>query len=261
MASIITLTTDFGTGSPYVAQMKGAILSINPAAVIVDVSHAIRPQDVRHGAVVLAQTTPRFPDRSIHVAVVDPGVGTDRRIVLAQIGPAYYVAPDNGLLSRLTRIAPPSAAFELTDRRYWLPEVSSTFHGRDIMAPVAAHLSLGVKPSEFGAKIDDLVSLDWPEPRVAPGRIEGEVVAIDSFGNLTTNVPVEMLADVPRDQRTTVECSGQQTSGVAATYGQRPESSLVALVGSGGCLELAVVGGNAAEKLGATVGEPIVVRW
>ena len=144
---IITLTTDFGTGSPYVAAMKGVILSINPAATIVDISHAVPAQDIARGALVLEDTTPWFPADTIHVAVVDPGVGTERAILYARIGPQQYIAPDNGLLSRLMARTPPSLVLRLTEREYWLPEVSHTFHGRDIMAPVAARLSLGLDPA------------------------------------------------------------------------------------------------------------------
>jgi hypothetical protein len=143
-SSIITLTTDFTTGSPYVAAMKGVILSIHPGALIVDITHDIPHQDIRQGAIVLAEATRFFPAETIHVAVVDPGVGTERRIVLARSGDQYFIAPDNGLLSGLARRNPPSTMFTVANPEHWLPEVSATFHGRDIMAPVAARLSLGL---------------------------------------------------------------------------------------------------------------------
>ena len=155
---IITLTTDFGTGSPYVAAMKGVILSINPAATIVDISHAVPAQDIARGALVLEDTTPWFPADTIHVAVVDPGVGTQRSILYARIGPQQYIAPDNGLLGRLMARTRPSLVLRLTEREYWLPEVSHTFHGRDIMAPVAARLSLGLDPRRLGPPPDSSIS-------------------------------------------------------------------------------------------------------
>ena len=145
---IITLTTDFGNGSPYVATMKGVILSINPAATIIDISHAVPAQDVARGALVLEDTTSWFPDDTIHVAVVDPGVGTSRAILYARIGRQQYVAPDNGVLGRLMARTPPLLVLQLTEREHWLPEVSNTFHGRDIMAPAAARLSLGLDPRQ-----------------------------------------------------------------------------------------------------------------
>ncbi len=152
--SIITLTTDFGSGSPYVAQIKGVILSIHPQAVLVDVTHDIAPQDVRQGALVLDDVTGRFPPGSIHVAVVDPGVGTDRRILAAEIGGRYYLAPDNGLLGRLAGRDPAARLVALTKREFWLPAVSATFHGRDILAPAAAHLSLGTALDDLGEAWD-----------------------------------------------------------------------------------------------------------
>jgi S-adenosylmethionine hydrolase len=259
--SITTLTTDFGSGGPYVAAMKGVILSINPAVTLVDVTHDVRPQDVRQGALVLGDVADRFPPETIHVAVVDPGVGTDRAIVYARIGRQNYVAPDNGLLSRVARRAPPAKLVRITEPRYWLQPVSATFHGRDIMAPVAAHLSLGVDPDKLGPPLEKLVMLDWPQPVVSSGKIEGEILDIDSFGNLVTNIEAEMLAAIPEKQQALVDLGEQKTEGIRFTYGDAPPGSLIALVGSSGRLELAVVGGSAAERLGAQVAMPVIVAW
>ena len=259
--SIITLTTDFGTGSPYAAAMKGVILSINPAATVVDVTHGIRPQDVRHGAVVLADVTDRFPADTIHVAVVDPSVGTDRAIVYARIGRQQFVAPDNGLLSQLARSTPPSMTLRLTNREYWLEEVSTTFHGRDIMAPVAAHLSLGLDPECLGPPVEALDQLDWPEPVVKPRRIEGAILEIDSFGNLITNITAELLAGRPTDERACVVCGLYETWGIFSAYAQQLPGTFIALVSSTGKLELAVVGDNAASRLDITVGTKVTVAW
>jgi hypothetical protein len=258
---IITLTTDFGGGSSYVAAMKGVVLAINPAARLIDLTHDVRPQDVRQGAVVLDQVTRFFPAGTIHVAVIDPGVGTDRKIVYAAIGSQQYIAPDNGLLSLLAGRTPPSAIVAVADPSYWLSPVSATFHGRDIMAPVAARLSLGLDPEKLGPPLSKLVELAWPEPRLWPGRIEGEVLDVDSFGNLISNVTSDLLAAVPPNAAIRVACGGREVPGLASTYGKHPRSSLIALVGSSGMLELAVVDGSAARLLDAGVGAPVTVVW
>jgi len=258
---VITLTTDFGTDSPYVAAMKGTILSINPDATLVDITHAIPPQDVRRGSIVLEGVAERFPAGTIHVAVVDPGVGTDRAIIYVEIGRHRYVAPNNGLLSRLAARTAPSKIIRLENREYWLPEVSSTFHGRDIMAPVAAHLSLGVPPERLGPPVLGLIEIEWPEVRQSLKRLEGVVQEIDSFGNLITNVTAEMIGNRLTDDRASVVCSVYETRGIYHTYAEQPEGTLIALIGSTGRLELAVVGENAAEVLGVGVGFPVVVAW
>jgi S-adenosylmethionine hydrolase len=259
--STITLTTDFGTGSLYTAAMKGVILSINPAANIVDVSHEVRPQDVRQGSVVLEDATGWFPEGTIHVAVIDPGVGTERAIVYARIGKQDYIAPDNGLLSRLATKTPPERIIRLNRPEYWLNPVSATFHGRDIMAPAAAHLSLGLDPQRLGPPVERLAGLHWPKVRQTPSKIEGEVLQIDSFGNLVTNVTAEMLAGRPTDERVCVVCNIYETWGIFHTYADQPCGTFIALIGSSGRLELAVVGENAAEMLGIEAGSPVVVAW
>jgi S-adenosyl-L-methionine hydrolase (adenosine-forming) len=259
--NIITLTTDFGTGSPYVAAMKGVIFSINPAATVVDISHAVRAQDVRHGAIVLEDTSDWFPEGTIHVAVVDPDVGTPRPIVYARIGRQQYVCPDNGLLGRLIARTPPSKLIRLTNPEHWLEPVSPTFHGRDIMAPVAARLTLGLEPEKLGPTVERLVGLEWPTVRASAQKIEGQVVEIDSFGNLITNITGDMLAGRPTDTRVCVVCGIYETWGIYRTYGDQPWGTLVAVVGSSGRVELAIVGDNAAARLGVAVGTPVVMAW
>ncbi len=258
---IITLTTDFGEGSRYVAAMKGVILSINPRVRIVDSSHSVPPQDIRCGAIALAEAAPFFPADTIHVAVVDPGVGTERRIVYARIGQQQFIAPDNGLLSRLAAAEPPSKIVSLDEPRFWLPRVSSTFHGRDVMAPVAARLSLGLSPDELGRPLYSLVPLAWPEAEKVANRITGEVIEVDSFGNLVTNISREMLASVPTDESVTVTCYEHVTQGIFKTYSDEPPMTLIALVGSGERLELAIVDENASLMLGVKVGAPVVISW
>ncbi|NLF70115.1 MAG: SAM-dependent chlorinase/fluorinase [Candidatus Anammoximicrobium sp.] len=257
--SIISLTTDFGAGSPYVGQMKGVILSIHPQAVLVDITHDIAPQDVRQGALVLEDVAPRFPEGSIHVAVVDPGVGTDRRLLAAEIGRRYYVAPDNGLLGRLLSRDPAARVVALAQREFWLPNVSATFHGRDVMAPVAAHLSRGTGLEDLGEAWNQPVQLAWSEATVERNRLQGEIIAIDRFGNLITNIPQDLLATVRTADAVTVQCGGRTMAGIIAAYGQRDPGSLVALVGSSQRLEVAVVNGNAAVELRAGVGDPVSV--
>jgi hypothetical protein len=262
MQRIITLTTDFAADSHYVAQMKASILSINADAVIVDVTHGIAPQNIAQGALVAAEVCPQFPPASIHVIVVDPGVGADRRIVLARIGGHDYVAPDNGLLSFLKRRLDLEMLHEIREPRFWRPEVSATFHGRDIMAPVAAHLSLGVAPDRFGPPATALAELDWPTPTIGRRQIRGQVVLVDSFGNLISNISADDLRrGLPPGEPFDVACAGHATRGMCRTYGDRAESELVALVGSSGMLEVAVVCGSAAERLKAVAGEDVLLTW
>jgi hypothetical protein len=260
-SSIITLTTDFGEGSRYVAAMKGVILSINPQARLVDVSHSVPHQDIRTGAIVLAETARWFPADTIHVAVVDPGVGSSRRIVYARIGTQQFVAPDNGLLSCLAMLERPSKIVCLNEPKFWLPDVSHTFHGRDIMAPVAARLSNGLAPDELGPPLDQLIELSWPEVQRVPNRIEGVVVEVDSFGNLITNITREMLHGVPTNEVVVVKCEEHETHGIYSTYSDQPSMTFMAHVGSTGRLELAIVDENASAMLGVKVGAPVCVTW
>jgi S-adenosylmethionine hydrolase len=259
--SIITLTTDFGTGSPYVAAMKGVILSLNPAATVVDITHEVPAQDVRYAAVVLDDVSDRFPGGTVHVAVVDPGVGTDRALVFARIGRQCYLAPDNGVLSRLAQRTAPAKLVRLSEPDYWLHPVSATFHGRDILAPVAARLSLGLDPDHLGVSMERLLMLDWPEVRRAPGRIEGTVLLADSFGNLITDITSDMLPGPSESADVRVFCRSHLVTGLSRTYGNSPQGTLVALVGSSGRLELAIVGGSAAAAIQAQRGDQVTVSW
>jgi S-adenosyl-L-methionine hydrolase (adenosine-forming) len=258
---IITLTTDFGTGSPYVAAMKGVILAISPNVTIVDITHEIPAQDVRQAALVLEDTAEYFPPETIHVAVVDPGVGTQRAIIYARIGSQQYLAPDNGLLSRLVERTPPAKIFCITESQYWLETVSTTFHGRDILAPVAARLSLGLAPEQLGPSLEKIIVLDWPRVRISPSRIDGAVLEIDSFGNIITNITAEMLAGRPTDKRACIACNIYETWGIYHTYAEQPQGTLCAVIGSNGRLELAIVGDNASTRLGLKAGMPVVIAW
>lgn len=258
---LITLTTDFGQGSPYVAAMKGAILSINPLANLIDITHSIAPQQIRDGAIVLSDVTPHFPSSAIHIAVIDPGVGTDRNIVYAEFAWGRYVCPDNGLLDRLATRAEPTMMVSVTADRYFRHPVAPTFHGRDIMGPVAAHLSLGLEPTELGPPHQALMRLDWPGAVKVANRITGEIVSVDSFGNLVTNITREMLADVPTDDSVSITCDDHETRSIFKTYAEQPPMTLVALIGSSDQLEIAIVGDSAKIMLGVEVGTPVEVSW
>jgi S-adenosylmethionine hydrolase len=241
--------------------MKGVILSLNPAITLVDITHDVPAQDIRYAALVLDEVSDRFPGGTVHVAVVDPGVGTERALVFARIGRQNYLAPDNGLLSRLSRRTPPARIIRLTEPDYWLRPVSATFHGRDILAPVAARLSLGVDPDHLGVPAERLVMLDWPEVQVGPGRIEGSVLLVDSFGNLVTDVSADLLPDPPRAAQARVFCRGYLVTGLSRTYGDSASGTLIALVGSSGHLELALVGGSAAAAVRGVPGDRVNVDW
>ncbi|MGE0755993.1 MAG: S-adenosyl-l-methionine hydroxide adenosyltransferase family protein [Pirellulaceae bacterium] len=258
---VVTLTTDFGTGSPYVAQMKGVLLTRNSDLQVVDVTHDIPPQDVRQAALVVDEVSRRFPPRTIHIVVVDPGVGTDRLIVYAKLGQQRYVAPDNGCLSLAAARTPPELLVGITNRLYFSPEVSATFHGRDIMAPVAAHLSLGLHPERLGPRLAALVQIPAVEPTVKVNLIHGQVLWIDSFGNVITNITTRHLALGPAGAPVTVGFGEHRITGIVTTYGQSTPGSLVALIGSSGRLELAVVNGNAASLLAARPDDPVHVSW
>jgi S-adenosylmethionine hydrolase len=257
---IITLTTDFGDDSPYVAAMKGVILGINPAARLVDLSHRMPPQDVRHAAYFLANAIPYFPPAVLHVVVVDPGVGTERAVLHVAVGGRRLLAPDNGCWTWLTQgVAQPPTVHRLTQPRYWREPVSATFHGRDIFASVAAHLSLGLPVADVGTPVSSWVVLVREPLVVQPDRVAGVIVFVDHFGNLITNIPGEALPRPGRPGHVTV--AGHAVRGCVRTYAEAEPGALVALVSSCGHLEIAVNQGNAARLLGAGVGAEVVVKF
>jgi hypothetical protein len=261
MNRIITFLTDFGDGSPYVAQMKAVVLGLNPAATLVDITHGISPQNVYHAALVLHDVTPHFPDETIHVCVVDPGVGTARTLVYARLGPQHFLAPDNGLLSLVARRCDVAAGIALHNPQYFRHPVSATFHGRDILAPVAAHLSLGLAPAELGPTHQLQRELAEPAVTRAAGAVTGTVVLVDHFGNLISNITRSLLPpDVPRETLR-VTCGNASCAAFVNTYGQVPPQQLVALVGSSDRIEIALTCGNASIALGVTVGAPVQIAW
>jgi S-adenosylmethionine hydrolase len=255
---IITLTTDFGDASPYVAAMKGVILGINPAARVVDLSHAIPPQDICHAAFFLASAIPYFPPDVCHVVVVDPGVGTDRAVLYVELETHRLLAPDNGCWTWLGDA--PKRVIRVTEPRYWRPTPSSTFHGRDIFAPASAHLSLGLDPTKLGPTMTSWVRLEKPIARPIINGWMGEVIFVDHFGNLISNIQVDAEGKPPAILNVGKRSLARGFRWVR-TYGEAKPGRLVALVSSTGTLEVAVVQGNAAKRLGAVVGTPVSVGW
>lgn len=240
--------------------MKGVIWRIAPTVRIVDLSHAIRPQNIHEGAFVLGRSAPYFEGGTIHVVVVDPGVGTDRRPIVVEIGPYYFVGPDNGVISCLLERAEKEewsvAFYELNQSQFWLPEVSAVFHGRDIFAPSAAHLANGVQLDEMGTLIKDPARLSLPSPSIRGNVLIGEVIYVDNFGSLVTNIRRNELQSL---EGTKVRLRDTEIDGLVRTFGDAPEGTIIALFGSTGDLIISVVNGNAAERLHAYTGEKVEV--
>jgi S-adenosyl-L-methionine hydrolase (adenosine-forming) len=259
-APLITLTTDFGTASPYVAAMKGALLAVNPHVQLVELSHSLPPQDLRFCSYFLRASVPYFPEGALHVVVVDPGVGTDRAILFVDLGPQRLLVPDNGCWTELGRtLAVAPAVVNLTNRRYWRTEVSPTFHGRDIFAPVAGHLSLGVLPHQLGPQATSWVDLALPAPRLAPELLAGEVLFVDDFGNLLTNLPGDIYLHA-RERIHEIQVGDQIVTRQVRTYSEASPGEVVVLVSSAGTVEVAEVKGSAARRLGAHTGTSVNIR-
>ncbi len=290
----IVLLTDFGLSDAYVGMMRGVIHGINPAAHVIDLTHGIGPQDVRHGAVVLADSYRYFPTGSIFVAVVDPGVGTDRAAILLETPDARFVAPDNGLLTLVCRQHDPSfghttqpglasvpaagsandvahpnvsvpaacRAWRLTNPDYWQHPVSTTFHGRDVFAPVAAHLSAGATPDALGEPTPTITTLSLPIPQPDGNTITGQVIFADAFGNLVTDITADLLDQIgvaANSPNVTVTIAGHTITGLSRTFHDPPGHGLRALIGSHGRLEIALVDGSAAATLGAMPGLSVLI--
>jgi S-adenosylmethionine hydrolase len=253
--TIITLTTDFGLNDGYVGTLKGVILGIAPDVQLVDLSHEIAPQDIRAAAFVLSRAAPFFPDGTVHLAVIDPDVGSHRRPLAVTTQRASYVGPDNGLFT--SALAETGAqAWELDRPAFWLSDVSRTFHGRDIFAPVAAHLASGVPIQRLGSPIPDPVRLEMASPaRHGDGYITGQVIYVDRFGNLITDIPGEWVVG----DGWHCEIAGRQIERVTMSYAAAAQGGLLALVSSAGTVEIAVRDGNAASLLGVSVGAPVTL--
>lgn len=256
----ITLLTDFGLQDGYVGVMKGVMLSIAPETRLIDISHEIHPQDVLEASLVLERAAPYFPAGTVHLAVVDPGVGTQRRPIAARLGGGFFVGPDNGLLTGLVETAEREKAavqvVHLNQPRYWLPQVSNVFHGRDIFAPVAAHIANGVELEAMGTPIHDEVRLQRPLPKFEHGRWLGQVLIIDRFGNLSTNITRQDLRDTHQVE---VIIKNQSITSLVLAFGNAQPGEQVALIDSDDRLCICVVNGSAAAVLKAAVGDPVEV--
>jgi len=256
----IVLLTDFGFRDSYVGVMKGVIKGICPDADVIDLSHNIMPQDVAEAAFVLASSYTYFPQETVFVNVVDPGVGSERKIVCMRTNKQFFLAPDNGLLSIVANQAKAEHFHEVTNARYFLPEVSATFQGRDIFAPVAAHIASGVPITELGRPLKRIRQLKLRRPiHTADGSLRGEIIYIDQFGNLVTNISERMLHATFRHnaKHIVVKVADTTIKGVLRTYSDVEQGQLLALIGSSGYLEIAVNGGSAEKTLGCEKGDSV----
>jgi len=256
MRNVITLTTDFGLQDYYVSAMKAVILGVAPDVRMVDISHEIPSQDIMAGSWILKNAAMLFPSGTVHTVVVDPGVGTNRNPVALQIEDQYFVGPDNGIFSLLTQ-EHDFKAVRLDNEQYWRDEKSSTFHGRDIFAPVAAHLSQDVQLEDLGEPLDDLVTYRWTVPIADKEGIEGMVIHIDKFGNLITNITGSLLDDVVGNKDVKIYVGNTILEEIAPTFGSVAEGEPVAYIGSSGVLEVAINKGDAEEMLGVQKGAQI----
>lgn len=257
---IVTLLTDFGTRDPYVAAMKGALLRQLPAARIVDICHDIAPHDILQASFVLAQAAPEFPPGTVHVVVVDPGVGTEREIIAAQFGDQVYLFPDNGVITMVMRAQPLRSMALVHDHKYFRPggETSRTFHGRDIFAPVAGHLVGGLDLAKLGPVPEAYTLVDLAEPRHDDHAIVGQVIYIDRFGNLISNITKRDAAQRWRTpSRLTATCAGRNVGHLLSTYGRAGRGDLLALVNSMGFVEIAANSARACDVLGVGIGAEI----
>jgi len=253
---IITLTTDFGLSDHFVGVMKGVILGIQPAAQLIDVSHGVAPYEIGDGAFTIAQAYRYFPKKTIHVVVVDPGVGSARRPILAEMAGQYFVAPDNGVLSMIYAREKHTVR-HLTNDRYFLQPVSRTFHGRDVFSPVAAHLAAGVKPAQFGKRIGDYLRTSFDQPaQTGKHTWTGVILKADHFGNLATNFHIDQFPSL-RTHAFSLMVGLQPITRLALTFSECAPDELFAIVGSAGYLEVAASQGSAAKALGCGAGSPV----
>ena len=260
-SSIITLTTDFGTADSYVGTIKGVILSINPQSTLVDITHQIPPQDIMEGCLALSAAYSYFPKGTIHVAVVDPGVGSFRRPILVETERYFFIGPDNGILSFIFTGPEVKNIFEISNPTFFLPSPAATFHARDIFSPAAAHLSTGTSPQRFGSPLTDCISFNFPElTETGPNQAEGEIIHIDRFGNLITNLSLHFVKKVTGAGPLRAEVKGKTVLRLLGTYAQAEEDELFCLFGSSGFLELSVKNRSAQEMINARKGDKIKIK-
>lgn len=263
--SVITLTTDFGTSDAYVGVMKGVILGINSNVQIVDITHAVPPQDIDEAAFLIHSAHGYFPKGTIHVIIVDPGVGSDRQAIVCQTNDAFFVCPDNGILTYLleeieNRGEKSKSVVTIHNRDYYLPEVSNTFHGRDIFAPVAAHLSLGVPLVNIGPPVENLVQLPIPTLEVSNDKLVGQIVKIDSFGNAITNISESALSGSFNGFVYEISVGSASLRQLNTSYAESEIGEPLAIIGSSGMLEIAINGGSASQMLGLKQGDAVVIQ-
>ena len=251
-SGIITLTTDFGLKDPYVGIMKGVILSINPEARVIDICHQLKAGFIFQASTLIQEAYSFFPEGTVHVAVVDPGVGGDRRPVLVNIKDHLFVGPDNGIFWPIIDASPNAEIIHLTEIKYFLPRLSHTFHGRDIFAPVAAHLSRGVDPLEIGPVISDPVQLEFPAPQQRGDILTGQVMRVDHFGNLITNIQRKEIDIFLGPGRPMIKLGKLTVEGLSKTYGEALAGEALALIGSSDYLEIAINLGRACDMTGMT---------
>jgi len=258
---IITLTTDYGTNDHLVGAMKGVMLKILPEIQIVDICHHVLPCDILDGALAIGMAYKYFPLKTIHVVVVDPGVGTPRRPILVTGDQHSFIAPDNGVLSMVLDQQESFSVLHITSDHYFLRPMSNTFHGRDVFAPVAAWLAKNQQPMSFGEEINDPVRFTLPKPRAAEGKVKGVVLKVDNFGNLVTNIPPDMIpqAFIP-DGRYRITVGGKDVPKVMLTYGDGGPGEPFGILGSAGLLEISVNRGSASRTLGAQRGAEVIVE-
>ena len=256
---MITLTSDFGLRDPYVAEMKGVILTINPNTTVIDITHEIEKFDTRKAAFILASAVPYFPDGTVHLAVVDPGVGTQRRAIVIQAKKNFFVGPDNGILILAAQNEGVEHVYHLTNSKFMLRKVSSTFHGRDIFAPAAAYLEKGVQPAEFGSEVKNPIIPAFAKVKYRSGSLTGEILDVDGFGNIVTNINEKDL--VCKEGKTvSVELTGASLKLLfGKVYAQAKRNEPILLIGSHGFLEIALNQASAAEKFHVKAGDKIKV--
>lgn len=265
MASLITLTTDFGTRDAFAASVKGVILKINPQAEIIDLSHEIGPQDVWEAAFTLKSAYSYFPKGTVHLAVVDPGVGSGRRPIIVVTESYYFVGPDNGLFSLIYREAERIRVNHITSTHYYLPNPGPTFHGRDVFAPVAAWLTKGIPSGNFGEEITDYVKLNVPIPQKAAGGIDGHVIHIDRFGNIITNITFQDVKTIIPEggdpAKVSINLAGKDVKGLKKYYAEAASGEPGAIINSSGFMEIFIYKQNARSVLGSKRGEVVKVTY
>ena len=259
--SVIALITDFGLQDGYAGVMKGVIANINPSANVIDISNDIEPQNVFQAAYVLNSSYTYFPKGTIHVVVVDPGVGSARKILCLKTEDYMFLAPDNGVLSFVIAQEESASIREVTNGKLFLPKLSNTFHGRDIFAPVAAHLSKGVNHKELGGKIDKVNKIDLPKPILSPdGRLTAEIIYVDSFGNLITNVNKEVIDRMKVEtERVSITMGRRRINGICSAYTDVGDNEALAIFGSSGYLEISVNLGSAGDVLKLKKGDKLTL--